>query len=256
MTVPDVYLDAQIRNWVLVPISLTMFVVGVLRHFVNKLMTRTDVKVELKSIREAQCVLRSQRLRANVGYIPHKAFRAKRHFFTNKENGVLNEKIESVANPMSPMGMPGGQPADPSMLVDMMKKNLGMVVPQMLIYNWVTFFFSGFVVAKVPFPLTMRFRSMLQRGIDVNSLDITYVSSLSWYFLNLFGMRGLFTLVLGENTVDDTAIMQQQMTMGMNGADPSKAYQIEKDNIDMVAYRWFMPDMERHCVSLLKHKLA
>jgi hypothetical protein len=36
MTVPDVYLDAQIRNWVLVPISLTMFVVGVLRHFVNK----------------------------------------------------------------------------------------------------------------------------------------------------------------------------------------------------------------------------
>ena len=103
--------------------------------------------------------------------------------------------------------------SDPSAMSNMMKNNLGAMVPQMLTMAWVNFFFSGFIVARVPFPLTQRFRGMLQRGVDLPSLDVAYVSSLSWYFLNLFGLRGVLALVLGEATVDDTALMQQQMAM-------------------------------------------
>ena len=103
--------------------------------------------------------------------------------------------------------------ADPSAMSNMMKNNLGQMVPQMLTMAWVNFFFSGFIVARVPFPLTQRFRGMLQRGVDLPSLDVTYVSSLSWYFLNVFGLRGVLALVLGEATVDDTQLMQQQMAM-------------------------------------------
>ena len=41
-----------------------------------------------------------------------------------------------------------------------------------------------FSAAKIPFPLTQRFRSMLQNGIDLSTVDVSYVSSRSWYVSN------------------------------------------------------------------------
>lgn len=40
---------------------------------------------------------------------------------------------------------------------------------------------------------------MMQRGIDTQEMDARWVSSLSWYFLNLFGLNGLFRLLLGND---------------------------------------------------------
>lgn len=73
---------------------------------------------------------------------------------------MLRKETQSV-NPQAAMM------SDPTMMMDMLKKNVHMIVPQMLTGAWVNFFFSGFVIAKIPFPLTQRFRTMLQRGIDL-----------------------------------------------------------------------------------------
>ncbi len=38
---------------------------------------------------------------------------------------------------------------------------------------------------------------MLQRGIQTTDMDVRWVSSLSWYFLNFFGLNGLYRIILG-----------------------------------------------------------
>ena len=40
---------------------------------------------------------------------------------------------------------------------------------------------------------------MLQRGIETSDMDVRWVSSLSWYFLNFFGLNGLYRLILGSD---------------------------------------------------------
>ncbi|KAL0688022.1 hypothetical protein Bca4012_087699 [Brassica carinata] len=217
----DLVLDTAIRDWVLIPLSVVMVLIGVLRYFVSKLM-RSSPTPDAKMVKEGQVVIRARNLKAGANFIPPKSFRARRFYFSNKiileerllENGLLHVPKDQAQNPQAQMF------SDPNMAMDMMKKNLSMIIPQTLTFAWVNFFFSGFVAAKIPFPLTQRFRSMLQNGIDLSTVDVSYVSSRSWYFLNLFGLRGLFSLILGdENAIDDT---QRMMQMGGFGFDASK----------------------------------
>ena len=79
----SIRLDGAIRNWVLIPITVAMFLVGVVRHNVAKLL-RKDVKVDLPALREAQAVIRAERVRNNAGYLSSAGFRQRRHFFCDK----------------------------------------------------------------------------------------------------------------------------------------------------------------------------
>lgn len=40
---------------------------------------------------------------------------------------------------------------------------------------------------------------MLQSGVMTRDLDVRWVSSLSWYFLNLFGLQPVFAFLLGSD---------------------------------------------------------
>ena len=98
-------------------------------------------------------------------------------------------------------------------MMDMMKGNLVFMVPNFAMMTFVSSFFAGFICLKLPFPLpSNRFKVMLQRDVDLRSLDVSYVSSLSWYFLVTFGLNGVYRLLLGgQGDFDENQMMQMQV---------------------------------------------
>merc|ERR1719197_2137283 len=219
---------------------------GLLRNNVTK-MLRKETAPDRKQVKLNNQLMRSRRLRANGHYIPHSAFAARKNFFVTKETGILMQKQEAP-NPMSMM-------QDPNVMMNMMQGNFAMMVPQMLMMGIVNYFFSGFVLGKIPFPLTPSFKGMLQRGIALNTLDTAYVTSMSWYFLVMFGMRGLYSIVMGQGAMaDDMAMMQAQMGMAQQGQpgqppDMGKLFSAEAENMQIVEHQWFLDGAEdRACL--------
>lgn len=136
----------------------------------------------------SQAMIRSRLLRENGKYLTAQSYAMRRHYFNNADTGYFKTQIRAPVSPNST-----------AMLSDMVKGNFINVLPMVFIGGWINWMFSGFVTTKVPFPLTLRFKPMLQRGVELASLDAAWVSSASWYFLNVFGLRSIYTLVLGEN---------------------------------------------------------
>ncbi|KAJ3026745.1 UNVERIFIED_CONTAM: ER membrane complex subunit 3 [Siphonaria sp. JEL0065] len=198
-----------------------MILVGILRHFATMLL-HSMPKQNLKAIREGCALTRARMLRHNVD-ITQSAFLQRRQY--------LVEAFDNKQYLKNPDAAAGGAPnpmQDPAAMANMMeglKKNMMMVVPQTIIMSWINFFFSGFILSKqkaridipsfkLPFPLTLRFKSMLQAGIETRDMDVTWVSSISWYFLNLMGLQSIFTIILGQgNSAGGMRDMQQMQQM-------------------------------------------
>lgn len=97
---------------------------------------------------------------------------------------------------------------------------------------------------------------MLQQGVGLDSLDVSYVSSLSWYFLNLFGLSGVLGLVLGEATINAAAMMQSQQAMMMAGMDTPKVYVAEREALQGLHHAWALPELEKAAMQRLRTLLA
>ncbi|CAD7697380.1 unnamed protein product [Ostreobium quekettii] len=246
----DLVLDRQVLVWVLIPLTMSIMLMMLLRQYAHQLMSsEAPPKTSAKEIGEAQAVSRAHKLREQAGWIPPQAFRMRRAYFIAKDTGVFHQKAESKS-------MQEAMATDPSMMVDMLKKNLTGLIPQIVMGAWVNYFFAGFVLGKVPFSLSPRFRPMLQRGIDMSSLDVSYFTSLSYYILLLFGLRGVFSLFFREETIDDTELMRRQMNpmSAMNpGFDAQKAFDAERENLEVYDHTWKLQGVEeRACKALQK----
>jgi len=263
----NIVLDPKIRDWVLMPIVIVMILQGVLRQYVSVLLT-DEKKANLPVLQKTLLLRRSNRLRANSHIIPLSSFKMRKAYFIQKafrersSSSSSSSSSDDANNPNThldhnessntpnPFGnnplMGGGSGGsenpmqDPFAMVGMMKQNMAMIVPNMLLMGWVSYFFSGFVLVKLPFGSSDRFKSMLQRGIFLRSLDPSYVSSLSWYFINLFGLRGLFSLILGDNNVTDNAKMMQDQMSGtsMPQMDFNQLFSTEKTELEIIQHEW------------------
>ncbi|KAK9885902.1 hypothetical protein WA026_013776 [Henosepilachna vigintioctopunctata] len=233
----DLIVDHEIRLWVFLPIVVITFLVGILRHYISILIS-SQKKVELQQLRDSQLILRAKLLRENAKYIPKSTFLMRRYAFNKEEEGYLTQKRpNNTQNAMT----------DPSVMTDMLKGNVTNVLPMLIIGGWINWMFSGFITTKVPFPLTLRFKSMLQRGIELSHLDASWVSSASWYFLNVFGLRSIYALVLGENNAaDQSRQMQEQMSGAATNMpqDPRVAFKAEWEALEILEHQWALSNIE------------
>ncbi|XP_065165718.1 ER membrane protein complex subunit 3 [Atheta coriaria] len=233
----DLVVDPNIRGWVFLPIIVITFLVGIFRHYISILLS-SQKKVELQQLQDSQVILRARMLRENAKYIPKASFLMRRQFFNNQETGMLTQKREHATPNMM---------TDPNMMTEMLKGNITNVIPMFIIGGWINWMFSGFITTKVPFPLTLRFKPMLQRGIELSHLDASWVSSASWYFLNVFGLRSIYALVLGENNAADQSKQMQDQMSGAAMAmppDPKVAFKAEWEALEIVDHQWILQDIE------------
>ncbi|CAG9329163.1 unnamed protein product [Blepharisma stoltei] len=235
----ELLLDSSIRDWVLIPIIVVVLLSGMLRVMLSHLM---DPKKdpEKDDVVVTQAVMRSQKLRQNYSIVPESAFKIRRSFFCKPQTGFLYKEFENtaMANFM-----------DPTSQLDMIKKNAAYGITTMLLFSWVSSFCSGFILARVPFPLTQKFRGMTQRGVELDALDVTYVSSSSLYFLALFGMNGILSLIMGDVLAGKDKI--QNLAMPMMGAGPAgkdfgKIMTAERENLDLVNYKFALDGIEEY----------
>ncbi|KAF8543077.1 integral membrane protein DUF106-domain-containing protein [Trichophaea hybrida] len=244
--------DPQLFYWILFPISGVMVLTGVLRHYAAVLMHSDPQKHDMKAIREQCNLLQGINLRQNFNQIPFHSFIVRKNYLVSAyRRGAYLKDPDAVGQPASnPMSDPAGM----EQMMSILKGNMAMIIPQTMIMGWINAFFSGFVIMKLPFPLTIPFKSMLQSGVATRDLDVRWVSSLSWYFLNLFGLRVIFNYLLGsDNSAADqmtTQIHQTTPICGANmfapGQDSNKMYLAEAENLEVATgqHEWVLIEVE------------
>ncbi|MCJ1421689.1 ER membrane complex subunit 3 [Xylographa parallela] len=224
-----------------------MVLTGVLRHYATTLLATTPKKLSLPTIREQRSLLRGINLRTNAPQLSGQSFNARKNYLVQgyKDGIFLKDPENRGKAPANPMTDPAAMEG----MMGMMKGNMMMMIPQTVIMGWINAFFAGFVIMKLPFPLTIRFKSMLQSGVATRDLDVRWVSSLSWYFLNLFGLQAVFIFILGnDNAANQMAQQMSQMNPGAAGAgmfqpgqDPDKLFQSEAENLEVLEH-WYILD--------------
>ena len=89
----------------------------------------------------------------------------------------------------------------------MLKQNVQSVL-HMFMFTGIGSVFQGFITAQVPFPLGYKFKQMLQQGLQVHALDPTYVSSMSWAFLLIYGLNGVMSMILQDKkSIEEMELM-------------------------------------------------
>jgi len=155
-------------------------------------------------------------------------------------------KPPPAKDPMAGMANP-----DMSQASGMMKSQMVFLVSQGAMGYWVNYLFSGFLVAKTPFPLTYKFKSMLQRGVEVENLEAGYISGLCWYFMIMMAIGGIQAFITSlwtdeEGSTDINGNDDMMMMMGMpppgqhpmmqGGPDMSKIYKQEQESLSIMYY--------------------
>jgi ER membrane protein complex subunit 3 len=244
MSSESLHLDPAIRDYVLLPIVVLVVLTSLLRSNLTTLFGKPAAAKPptLEELKFLTLFARISKFRENADILSDENFKLRKRVFAHLLSAVPPTQL-------SPMEKMMEQNQDPSAALNMVKSQFMFLGIHGGIGYLVSSLFSGFLVAKTPFPLTFKIKGMLQRGVEVPALDTSYVSSLSWYFfimISISGLLGLWNyLVYGE--YESSGEDQQAMMAAMGGMahgpamapaqiDIPRQIESEKENLQVISH--------------------
>ena len=246
-----------------------MIAAGMLRQNLSQYFRAKTAKLPLKETSSKSLLSHVNRLRCGGGgggFLTEEKFEARRSCALRtlrKKADELEREVEQESKAKAAGGgdegansgdLPNGM--DPTAMLDGMKGGMVGMVQNMVMMQGISHFFRGFVLLKVPFPLTNGFKGMFQRGLELQTLDTSYVSSVSWYFLVMYGLRGFFRLVMSDSSGESIDMMcsnEVQASLG-NSVGAAKVNEFDapavlRKNADIMEvslrYRTVVEDAEK-----------
>lgn len=248
-----ILLDSAIRDWVVLPLLVIMIAAGLLRQQLGVVLKGSPKPVPRVEQRAKGALQRCSRIRSgSANFISTQHWESRRAYYSQKclreEIDWAEEEVES-----SPGAAGGPDLMNPMSMMDGMKGQMAFMVQNMVMMQGISHFFKGYVLVKIPFPLTNGFKGMFQRGLELQTLDTSYVSSVSWYFLVMYGLRAFFRLVIGEPSQEVQENGKKQMNLGMQASagptapfDAPKALKAEADNLELIPkHKSTLDDVEK-----------
>lgn len=250
----EILIDSEIRNWVFIPIIVIMLLFTFIRINIQKIMTGAQDKTPIKSQEQMDThilnstLARAKKFSTNFKLLPAESFLNRKTLYSD-ENGILKAPQLPAQQPDMQQMMSQNPMFNPSNMTKMMGGNMMMMILFPLQMMGVNYFFSGMLVGKVSFPLTQQFRELLQKGIEIQNIDVKYISSLSLYFLIYLGINKFMEIFVTVNQEDiqNDPMMANPMTaappmnpmQGASGQNPIvKSYSDEQQNIKTLSHEF------------------
>ena len=198
-------LDPDIRDWVVLPLFVIMVVAGLLRHSVGQWLMPSKTAANPVVARQQATLKHVTKIRSPAGH-----YMSTWRWQIRKNHAVklLQEQADWAEDAQAKREEEGPEDDDPMSAMmnnpmGMLQGNMAFMVQNMVMMQGIQHFFSGFILLKIPFSLTAGFKNMFQRGLaDLPDLDPSYVSSVSWYFLVMYGLRSFFRLAVGDPSLE------------------------------------------------------
>ncbi len=124
-------------------------------------------------------------------FITEEAFNSRRTFLCAPNTGYLTREREPTEN------------VDPMAQMQGMMEGMGGTLPTLIIsivtIGWINYTFGGILLAKVPFNLSQQFKTITQSGIEMENLNVQYISGISFYFFIMFGLGQLYSMFIKDD---------------------------------------------------------
>lgn len=200
-------LDPKIKTHVLLPITIIMLLVHILREMLNIIIMPQPQLDKMETVREEQhlqrctisatnswtCLCESEweSKKANLVETYNKQSNLNKILENPPSTDTKKVKKNNTDQDENEFKNPFAQAGINEFLWNGMKSNLLNYLPQPILLYYMSHLFRGYIVMKLPFALTSNFKSMFQSSISTPDLDVSYVTGISWYFVNLLSVDGL-----------------------------------------------------------------